>query len=179
MSLIHNNNFKWFLVRDNFLSHQECETQIKYIDDNVKSDNFVWGSLHNCKNVITEDKNLLDKVWKFIKMSNTLVYKYDISGIQDSSIKLYPYENFKEDSDRHSDFAAGEGKVVNTCTKLTSVIFLNDDFEGGGLDVRGSIIEAKKGRIVIFPSFAAHKVLQFSKKDRYTLITFAEGNTFK
>ena len=62
---------------------------------------------------------------------------------------------------------------------LSVLGLMNDDFEGGGLDVRGSIIEAKKGRIVIFPSFAAHKVLQFSKKDRYTLITFAEGNTFK
>ena len=38
----------------------------------------------------------------------------------------------KENSDRHC-FLQGDIKVVNTTTKLTSVIFLNDDFESGGL----------------------------------------------
>ncbi len=79
----------------------------------------------------------------------------------------------------HSDYAAGEGKVVNTTTKMSCVIFLNDEFEGGGLQIWNDKIEAKKGRIVIFPSFAAHKVLKFTKADRHMLISFAQGNTFK
>ena len=133
----------------------------------------------SCKNVVTQNKELIDKIWQVVSLSNTLVYKFDISGIQHSCGKLYPVDTFVVDDEYHSDFAAGEGKVVNTCTKLTSVIFLNDDYEGGQLDIWGNVIDVKKGRIVIFPSFAAHKVLQFSKKDRYTLITFAEGNTFK
>ena len=33
MSLIHNNNFKWYLVRDNFLSENECKDIIKTIDN--------------------------------------------------------------------------------------------------------------------------------------------------
>ncbi len=36
MSLTHNNNFKWNLVRDNFLSKDECEDIIKIIDDESK-----------------------------------------------------------------------------------------------------------------------------------------------
>ena len=36
MSLTHNNNFKWYLVRDNFLSKDECEDIIKIIDDESK-----------------------------------------------------------------------------------------------------------------------------------------------
>ena len=179
MSLKENKSFKWFLVRDNFLTSEECDNEIKSIDENIKSDNFVWGSLHNCKNVVTQNKELIDKIWKVVSLSNTLVYKFNISGIQHSCGKLYPLDTFVVDDEYHSDFAAGDGKVVNTCTKLTSVIFLNDDYEGGELDIWGNVIDVKKGRIVIFPSFAAHKVLQFSKKDRYTLITFVEGNTFK
>lgn len=175
--MISNENFEWFLVRDNFLSSQECDDEIKFIDSNVNKDNFVWGK--DCKNVEIENEKLLDKIWKVIKISNTLVYNFDISKIQHSCGKLYPVESFVEDDVLHSDFAAGDGKVVNSCTKLSCVIFLNDDFEGGGLQIWNQTIEAKKGRLVIFPSFAAHKVLQFSKHDRYSLITFIEGNTFK
>lgn len=177
MSLKENKSFKWFLVRDDFLSLEECNSEIKFIDDNIKNDNFVQGS--DCKSVTTKNTELLDKIWKVIKLSNTLVYKFDISEIQHSCGKFYSVKDFVEDKHHHSDFAAGDGKVVNTCTKLSSVIFLNDDYEGGELDIWGNKIEAKKGRLVIFPSFASHKVLQFSKKNRYTLITFIKGNTFK
>ena len=53
MSLIHNHDFKWYLVRDNFLTPEECESQIQHINNKVDEDEFVWGSLHNCKNVVT------------------------------------------------------------------------------------------------------------------------------
>ena len=186
MSLIHNNDFKWFLVRDNFLSNEECDNQIEFANKKCDTDEFVWGSYRNCKNIITEDKKVLDKIWKVAKLSNQLVFKFDIDSIQHSCIKLYPIENFKDIQSRigagtlfHSDVAAGEGKVVDTTTKMACVVFLNDEFEGGGLQIWETKIEAKKGRIVIFPSFAAHRVLEFDNEDRYTMITFIKGNTFK
>ena len=79
----------------------------------------------------------------------------------------------------HSDFAAGPGRLVDTTTKLTSVVFLNDDYWGGQLEIWGDKIESQQGRIVIFPAFAAHKVSQFYDKDRYTMLTWIQGNTFK
>ena len=101
MSLIHNHDFKWYLVRDNFLTPEECESQMQHINDKVDEDEFVWGSLHNCKNVVTEDKNVLDKkIWKIAKLSNQLVFKFDIDSIQHSCIKLYPIENFKDINSR-------------------------------------------------------------------------------
>ncbi len=167
MSLICNDNFKWFLIRDNFLSPEECEKQIELIDK------------CQLKKVVIDDKELLSKLWNIIKLSNDLVYKFDISGIQNSWGKSYSVDSFKEDEHYHTDFAAGPDRLVDTTTKLTSVVFLNDDYDGGELEIWGDKVESKKGRIVIFPSFAAHKVLQFSKKDRKMLITFIEGNTFK
>ena len=186
MSLVENKDFKWFLVRDNFLSKEECDSQIDFANKKCESDDFVWGTYRNCKNVVTQDKKILDKIWKVAKLSNTLSFKFDIDSIQHSCIKLYPIENFKDINSRlgagtlfHSDYAAGDGKVVNTTTKMSCVIFLNDEFEGGGLQIWNDKIDAKKGRIIIFPSFAAHRVLEFDKKDRYTMITFIKGNTFK
>ena len=178
-SLLHNDNFKWYLVRDNFLSPDECQSQMQYINDKVDKDEFVWGSLHNCKNVVTDDKNILNKIWKIAKLSNQLVFKFDIDSIQLQEGKYYKSGTYKEQNTLHSDFAAGPGRLVDTTTKLTSVVFLNDDYWGGELEIWGDKIESQQGRIVIFPAFAAHKVSQFYDKDRYTMLTWIQGNTFK
>ena len=42
-----------------------------------------------------------------------------------------------------------------------------------------STLAALIARIVIFPSFAAHKVLKFTKADRHMIVTMVQGNTFK
>ena len=168
------------MIRDNFLSTEECERAIKHIDNNIEKDNFTWGNLHKCQNVVTEDKKLLDKIWKVVNLSNTLTFKFDIENIQQSFGKKYPLKKRHTDSPTlHSDFAAGGDNVVNTRTKISSVIFLNDDYEGGELQIWNDVVESKQGRIVIFPAFAAHKVLEYYKKERYTMITFIEGTPFK
>jgi len=182
MSLIRNDNFKWFLVRDNFLSPEECDKQIQLFDTNTKevnpAENEMAGLLNKASSV-NEDEELLNRLWNVIKLSNDLVYKFDLSGIQISCGKSYSVDTFEEDEHQHVDFAPGPGRSVDTTTKLTAVVFLNDDYEGGELQILGDKIPSKKGRIVIFPSFAAHKVLKFTKADRHMLISFAQGNTFK
>lgn len=181
MSLITNENFKWFLVRDNFLSSKECDKLVESFDKEKKniSENDDFQKLKNKSNLVLEDKKLLNKLWNVIKLSNDLVYKFDISGIQISCGKSYSVDTYKEEEHAHVDFAPGPGRSVDTTTKLTAVVFLNDDYEGGELQVLGDKIPSEKGRLVIFPSFAAHKVLQFTKADRHMLISFAQGNTFK
>jgi predicted 2-oxoglutarate/Fe(II)-dependent dioxygenase YbiX len=59
------------------------------------------------------------------------------------------------------------------------VTYLNDDMEGGELQVTNDKIPVEVGRAIIFPSFTNHKVMQFYNKNRYVLVCFAEGNTFK
>ena len=189
MSLIHNHDFKWYLVRDNFLTPEECESQIQHINDKVDEDEFVWGSLHNCKNVVTEDKDILDKIWKIAKLSNQLVFKFHIDSIQHSCIKLYPIENFKDINSRlgagtlfHSDYAAGEGKVVNTTTKMSCVIFLNDEFEGGEFEIHTSekqVIELKKRDIILFHADTPHRVKPITSGVRHSLVGWVQGPAYK
>ena len=114
-----------------------------------------------------------------MKLSNDIHYKFDIDSIQLQEGKYYKAGVYKEQNTLHSDFAAGPGRLVDTTTKLTSVVFLNDDYWGGELEIWGDKIESQQGRIVIFPAFAAHKVSQFYDKDRYTMLTWIQGNTFK
>ena len=174
MSLTHNNNFKWYLVRDNFLSKDECEDIIKIIDDESKQIDTCGAQV-----VKLNEKIYLDKVWNIMKLSNDIHFKFDIDSVQLQEGKYYKAGVDKEQNTLHSDFAAGPGRLVDTTTKLTSVVFLNDDYWGGELEIWGDKIESQQGRIVIFPAFAAHKVSQFYDKDRYTMLTWIQGNTFK
>tara|TARA_Y100000992_G_scaffold300436_1_gene269096 strand:+ start:1095 stop:1601 length:507 start_codon:yes stop_codon:yes gene_type:complete len=165
-------DFQWYLVRDNFLSQNECEKVIEIIDNN-RNDS------ESTQDIELKEDKYLNKVWKIMKLSNDMHYNFDIDCVQLQEGKYYKKGDFKEEETLHSDFAAGPGRLVDINTKLTSVIFLNDDYWGGGLQIWNEKIESKQGRIVIFPSFAAHKVLQFYDKDRYTMLTWIKGKTFR
>ena len=173
-SLLHNDNFKWHLVRDNFLSKTECQEIIHTIDEKSKEIDTCGAQV-----VKLDNEKYLDKVWNIMKLSNDIHFKFDIDSIQLQEGKYYKSGTYKEQNTLHSDFAAGPGRLVDTTTKLTSVVFLNDDYWGGELEIWGDKIESQQGRIVIFPAFAAHKVSQFYDKDRYTMLTWIQGNTFK
>tara|TARA_A100001515_G_scaffold3926_1_gene3925 strand:+ start:207 stop:713 length:507 start_codon:yes stop_codon:yes gene_type:complete len=165
-------DFQWYLVRDNFLSQNECEEVIEIIDNNRDIS-------ESTQDIELKDDKYLNKVWKIMELSNNIHYNFDIDCIQLQEGKYYKKGVFKEEETLHSDFAAGPGRLVDINTKLTSVIFLNDDYWGGGLQIWNEKIESKQGRIVIFPAFAAHKVLQFYDKDRYTMLTWIKGKTFR
>ena len=165
-------DFQWYLTRDNFLSELECQEIIDIVDsgrDNSESTQAIE---------LKEDK-YLDKVWKIMKLSNDIHYNFDIDCVQLQEGKYYKKGDFKEEETLHSDFAAGPDRLVDINTKLTSVVFLNDDYCVIGGHVSWSNGESKQGRIVIFPAFAAHKVLQFHDKDRYTMLTWIQGKTFR
>ena len=73
--------------------------------------------------------------------------------------------------------------------KLTAIIQLSDekDYQGGDFEfgitnesgddlVKGN---KNKGCLLIFPSFLSHRVAPITNGFRYSIITWAEGNTFK
>ena len=84
MSLTHNNNFKWYLVRDNFLSKDECEDIIKIIDDESKQIDTCGAQV-----VKLNEKIYLDKVWNIMKLSNDIHFKFDIDSVQLQESKYY------------------------------------------------------------------------------------------
>ena len=69
-----NNNFKWYVTRDNFLSKEECEEII---------------NISNKSNKKINEQRYLDKVWKVMQLSNNLYYKFDVDGIQLQEVKNY------------------------------------------------------------------------------------------
>ena len=92
---------------------------------------------------------------------------------------LSPEDNKLAHGDYSDEVFEKEIDVFDTTTKLTAIVFLNDDFEGGDLVIWDNPIEVKPGRLVIFPSFAGHRVRKFTGKDRFVLATFIKGDYFK
>jgi PKHD-type hydroxylase len=66
--------------------------------------------------------------------------------------------------------------------KLSISILLNDDFEGGGLEIESNKDEnvlKYQGDIVVFPSFLQHRVLPVTDGIRYSAVSWAYGSTFR
>jgi PKHD-type hydroxylase len=72
--------------------------------------------------------------------------------------------------------------VNNEQRKLSISILLNDNFEGGGLEIesnKGENVLKYQGDIVVFPSFLQHRVLPVTSGTRYSAVSWAYGPTFR
>jgi len=104
-------------------------------------------------------------------------WKFDITHSNQSEFLMYDvkgkYETHVDTFHQHS----------NETRKLTILVFLNDDFEGGKFYIQNghqrTYPEQKKGTVLIFPSFMPHGVEPITKGVRYSIVTWMVGPYFK
>jgi hypothetical protein len=104
-------------------------------------------------------------------------WQYNITHSNQSEFLMYDvkgkYETHVDTFHQHS----------NETRKLTILVFLNDDFEGGKFYIQNShqrtYPEQKKGTVLIFPSFMPHGVEPITKGVRYSIVTWMVGPYFK
>ena len=109
--------------------------------------------------------------------TNNQIWKYNITHSNQSEFLMYDvrgkYETHVDTFHIHS----------TETRKLTVLLFLNDDFEGGKFYIANThkriYPEQKKGTILIFPSFMPHGVEPVTKGTRYSVITWMVGPYFK
>lgn len=78
----------------------------------------------------------------------------------------------------HIDLTSEE---IGATRKLSIVTFLSSesDYDGGELEFKYSKkIKAKQGSVIIFPSYLIHKVNKIKSGTRYTLVSWAHGDSF-
>ena len=123
---------------------------------------------------------LFEKVWSTIQRTNSKFWQYDLEGITEPLMFLEyiaPSIGYKW----HMDLGK---KRQSTNRKLLFVILLNDQFEGGDLDIfyggeNRQSLPLKKGSLVILPSYTLHQVSDVTKGKRYAIIGWAGGDPFK
>jgi len=112
----------------------------------------------------------------YIELANQY-YKFKLSGAEKVQFGVYREGHFY---DWHRDY-----KKEGYHRKLSVSVMLNDDFEGGDLEIqelwgnRTCTIPKKAGTIVIFPSMLRHRVTPVTKGVRYSLVRWYSGPEFK
>jgi hypothetical protein len=108
---------------------------------------------------------------------NNDIWKYYITHSNQSEFLMY---DVKGKYETHVDTFHAQS---NETRKLTILVFLNDDFEGGKFYIQNShermYPEQKKGTVLIFPSFMPHGVEPITKGVRYSIVTWMVGPYFK
>ena len=171
-----NLNFKWCVPKDNFFSSSECNSIVNHINEKGVS---AFKNRSYTQHLELTDDSLTSKLWSEVQLINNIFYRFNFGGIRQIVGLKYDDDIFKE-SNIHTDFGKQykDTDKLDTTHKMTCVIFLNDDYDGGELEISNDLIKPKKGSMVLFPSFAPHKVKQFYNGNRYVLIGVVEGDTF-
>ena len=189
-SLKLNQNFKWVVEKSNFFSQEDCDFMIEYIDKEstrkqghyTGEENPVWEEEPVMDDGVcmlnisrTTEQKYLDKFWTAIKIADQTIYKYNIKGIYDNRLQAHRYD-IGDWYNPHSDFHP----IKNfSSVKLTCIVFLNTDYEGGEFSLfDGTIVEPEVGKLIIHPSFAGHGVSPITKGNRYSCVCWGVGDTF-
>ena len=189
-SLKLNQNFKWVVEKSNFFTQEDCDFFIKYIDEQSERKqghytggvNPTWQDEPVMKDEVcmlnisrTEEQKYLDKFWTAIQVADQMIYKYNIKGIYDNRLQAHRYD-IGDWYNQHSDFHPIKRF---SSVKLTCIVFLNTDYEGGEFTLfDGTKIEKEVGKLIIHPSFAGHGVSPITEGNRYSCVCWGVGDTF-
>ena len=107
----------------------------------------------------------------YIEGNKTL--QYDVTGLEETP-QLLRYPAGSAGYDWHTDLGYGEAAK----RKLSIVIGINDQYEGGDLEffVNGvQSIRLTKGMVVAFPSWMSHRVTPVTAGVRWTIAAWISG----
>ena len=114
--------------------------------------------------------------------ANNDYFHYDLDHF-DSGIQVTKYQP-NDFYGWHVDMLPVHTKDCYT-RKLSLSLLLNDDFEGGDLEVANTtdntsyILKLKAGSVAVFPSWVKHRVKPVTSGTRYSLVAWMNGPQFK
>lgn len=152
------------------------EAGLSQVNSSVRSTSIKW--LDYSSDTAQYYKKLTSALYRI----NEQYFKFDLTGIHESIQLGYYSAELKAFYNYHQDASL---KNTGTPRKLSMCLLLNDpnEFEGGDLVIKHSeeelVLEQKKGRAWLFPSYALHKVTPVTKGVRKSLVIWAGGPQFR
>ncbi len=140
----------------NYLSKKECDKYFNMIKDIGHKDNFIpW----NERIKYINDDPIVEKVTKYINKRFNKNISLDEAQIQNHNVNSFSPLHIHNGLDREH-------------IEYNSLIYLNDDFEGGYFFTKNGIkIKPEKGMLTFFNGQKVyHGVERVLKKDRKTII---------
>jgi predicted 2-oxoglutarate/Fe(II)-dependent dioxygenase YbiX len=165
---------------DNFLSKSECDELIQKYKNELTllpaevSDYDPNRKFRKSKVGFIDTLGDLDKKITDVLTNNIKVPKHDVS-------KLGPYQFTEYNEGDFFDWHTDANKNVYSDRFASVVIQLNDEYEGGDLELKdnkGNKIEInqKVGKLYVFPSTMKHRVSEVIKGVRYSLVNWVKLN---
>ena len=120
-----------------------------------------------------ETRWIYQKLGNYIAEANDNVWNFNWEGHTDEIQYTEYYSSEKGKYDWHVD--VGNGSM--SMRKISAVLLLNDDYEGGDLQIKhvGEELDKTKGNLFIFPSYLMHRVTTVTKGVRKSLVIWAGG----
>jgi hypothetical protein len=178
--------YYWYF--DSALPHQKCNELIGgYSGSNLFETACIGGGevnkdIRNVDNVrIDLNENITSMLIGYGFLANQNAWNYDIDFCGQIEYLKYSVDGKYV---AHLDTMPSVANQFNTKErKLSILVFLNDDFEGGKLFINTGdnkiYPEQKKGDIVIFPSYLTHGVEEVKEGIRHSIVCWIEGPRFK
>ena len=174
---------KHFHIFEKALPKEFCEYLIKSIDWN-KSDT---AKVDKNNHEIDKNARITNIYWEeLLSPIGCVIQSYIVEAN-----KYWGYNIQRLEKVQMSQYGLGghydwhmdsKSPVNNEQRKLSISILLNDNFEGGKLEIESNKDEnvlKYQGDIVVFPSFLQHRVLPVTAGTRYTAVSWAYGPTFR
>ena len=124
-----------------------------------------------------ETKWIYERFREAINVANDEQFEFVLNPLLHETLQYTEYDSKKEGHyGWHIDI--GEGKFGGR--KLSIVLMLNDDYEGGELEIwEKGFVPKGKGNLFVFPSYLLHRVMPVTKGLRKSLVLWANGPTLK
>lgn len=163
--------------------YEQLKVLSKIILDEIDCDNIVSKynielehvTQHTSRDVLIKNvdinhiKNLKDSVIS----ANKMHYNFNIDH-EHVDCFFAKYDTGMHYQSLHLDCIAGEHQ-----RKLSFSLLLNEDFTGGNFELlEGNFLSAKKGKLLVFPSFLPHRVTPVTSRIRYVIFGWFYGPNF-
>ncbi len=187
-----------FCYCDDAYSQQELETIQLYCNSLSKKQGEINGDTEAYDSFRISDISFFDRNnetnWFFVKTNsiithlNNLYYGFNLNGYSSFQYTEYTDKDkgrYNYHMDMDFGFSPNPQRISYSTRKLSFILFMSnkDEYEGGELKLMMSesderVIEQKRGRIVVFPSFMLHKITPVTKGIRKSIVTWVEGPKF-
>lgn len=179
---------------DNVITPKRCKEIIKsakgtFKDATIGDDTRLDDETRKTLIHWSEEQDLFDMVNDFCTTANKNgKWGLETSAMESIQIGQYPtggHYNWHVDGLGIVPINAPENKLLNGKTrKISFVLWLNDDFEGGEFEfhsshIKDNVLKPSIGTIVCFPSWVMHKVNPVTKGTRYSAVSWLVGNPVK
>tara|TARA_R110002020_G_scaffold469875_1_gene695236 strand:+ start:258 stop:845 length:588 start_codon:yes stop_codon:yes gene_type:complete len=120
-----------------------------------------------------ENAWIYQKLGECIAKANDVCWKFDWEGHTDN----IQYTEYYATEEGRYNWHVDVGNGTMSMRKMSAVLLLNDDYEGGDLQIKavGENLDKTKGNLFIFPSYLLHRVTTVTKGMRKSLVIWAGG----